>query len=592
MGTLMAEITDLINKNISVKKNEQATKKLGIIKGFENFSATYVRNGGTRTEALEVYAAQQQISTSSLKRWIASYRDKGAVGLIDNRGGNRFSSEQISFEAFELFKSMYLTPQQRSVKLCYQNLNYINLTEKHNWQIPSLRAMYRYVKQCIPYYVEVLHREGIAAYEAKCAPYIEVDPDSIALGQIWVGDHSQLNCWVRYRNRWIRPWVTCWQDMSSRTIVGWWLSASPNQTTILLAMKRGIEQYGPPETVKIDNGKDYDSEMWTGTTKAKRKMLRAGYIDEEMVAGIYAMLDISISFAIPYHPQSKRIERFFDTLDIQFIKTMPTYCGKDAERKPDYLKDLLESPKTIAEAYDLDSFAELFGGYIEAYNNSAHTGRGMNRQSPNELMASRQSRRVLKDGVLELLMRVWSGELTVGKNGVRFKGMYYGQYDPELLLYQGKKVRVAYDPDDLRSIYVYDTATLKLLTIAEQNQLVRYGTAVAEENLRLAMQQKSKALKLVKSYKDNQLTANMNIADLTVRAMQDAAKEIPEENISQTIKPVRTPLDKQVREHKRKEVIKRVKRAAGAEHIETVLDMDFSLLKDEPEKIKLEFFSG
>ena len=67
-------------------------------------------------------------------------------------------------------------------------------------------------------------------------------------------------------------------------------------------MKRAIEVYGPPDAVKIDNGKDYDSQMFTGTTKAarhaltRRKVLKAGYIDEPAIAGIYAMLDISVSF--------------------------------------------------------------------------------------------------------------------------------------------------------------------------------------------------------------------------------------------------------------------------------------------------------
>lgn len=584
---LLKAITDnLIDSDelsgFSEKKRQQALKKLGIIQKFERFAANFVANNRTRSEAIIIFTKQNNIAKRTFERWLAKYRRQGMAGLLDNRG-NSLSSESISPEAFEMFKSMYLTQQQRGIKSCWQNICFINKDQQKNWKIPSLGFMYRYVKQQIPQFVQILHREGQAAYEAKCAPYIEIDPDSIGPGQVWVGDHSQFNCWIRYRGKWIRPWITAWQDMRSRAIVGWHISASPNQTTILLAMKRAIEIYGPPESVKIDNGKDYDSEMWTGTTKVKRRILRKGYLDEQMVAGIYAMMNIAISFAIKYHPQSKIIERWFDTLDKQFTKTIPTYCGKDSERKPDYLNELLKSKKAINQAYDLNSFNQLVGKYIEVYNSAAHTGRGMNEKSPAEILTRQVSRRVIADGILNLLMRVWSGELIVGKNGVRFKGMYYGQYNPELLIYQGRKVKVSYDPDDLRKIYIYDSATMKLITIAEQNQLIQYGTAVSEENLRKAMSEKSHALKIAKAYRDKSLTANMDLTSLTIKAMQESVKRktVNEsvESIAKTLRPIRTPLDGQLEEHQRQEAIKAVRRASGAEGLKAVLDIDFETLK-------------
>jgi hypothetical protein len=290
-------------------------------------------------------------------------------------------------------------------------------------------------------------------------------------------------------------------------------------------MKRGIEKYGPPDSVKIDNGRDYDSEMWTGTTKVRRRTLAKGYIDETRIAGIYAMMDIGVSFSIPYHPQSKPIERWFDTLDMQFTKTMPTYCGKDSERKPDNLNDYLKSDKAILEAYTLESFGELVNQYIEVYNNNAHSGNGMDGQTPNQIFSQRTSQRVLVDGVLELLMRTWSGELIVGKNGVRFKGMWYGQYNMDLAIWQGKKVVAAYDPDDMRRVYVYDSTNTKLITIAEQNQLIAYGSAVSEESFREAQGQKSRAVRIARQYRDTRLTANMDLPTLTMKAMREGQKQ-------------------------------------------------------------------
>ena len=55
--------------------------------------------------------------------------------------------------------------------------------------------------------------------------------------------------------------------------------------------------------------------------------------------------------------------------------------------------------------------------------------------------------------------------------------------------------------------------------------------------------------------------------------------------------PVKTPMDGQVHEHKRCEVLKAVRKAAGAESIEAVLDFDFSVLKPKQQKVNLELFN-
>jgi len=566
--------------DVPARKQEEAVRRLGLIKEFEKFSAAHVHSGGTRSDAQGLFVSGNEgVSVRSLQRWIRRYKDEGLAGLIDTRGGGKFVSQVISQEAFEYFKSMYLTPQQRSVRTCWQNICYINKTEDRGWNIPGLKCMYRYIKDRIPQAAQVLHREGVAAYEAKYAPYIQIDPRSIQPGQIWVGDHHQFNCWVRYRNKWVRPWITQWNDMGSRAAVGWYISAAPNQLTIMQAMKRGVEKYGPPESVKIDNGRDYDSEMFTGTTKVKRRL--KVQVDERAVAGIYAMMDVGVSFSIPYHPQSKPVERWFDTLDRQFTKTFDTYCGKDSKRKPEDLNEYLQKKSSIKNAHTLESFAELANEYIiKVYNNNSHQGNGMEGRSPNEVMASRTSRRVLANGVVELLLRGWSGELKVGKNGVRFKGVYYGQYNIDLLAYQGRKVRLAYDPDDLREVQVYDSTAMRLITTAEQNQFVRYGDPVSDEALRQAMKDKSRVAKAMKAQRDISLVDGMDLTTLTLKAMADAAKDAPEaDNQQVSLRPVSTPFDGQVAEHKRRHIQRQIKKAVGAENTPVVdLDLDLSLL--------------
>jgi len=564
MPTVGGEQVDL--DGVPLNKRDGALRKLGVIQGCGERVASHVRNGGRAADALAVCVAEYGIDRATFFRWRGRYRGQGVMGLVDSRGGGKSLGEIISPEAFEHFKSLYLDPRAPSLKQSWRNLCFVNREQNKGWRIPSLSAMYNYVTEFIPMPVQVLHREGLAAYEAKCAPYIQSDPDSCEPGEIWISDHAAFNCWIRHRGRWIRPWITAWQDYKSRLVVGWHISACPNQTTILLSMRRALDKYGPPDIAKIDNGKDYASEMWTGETKKTRRFLRKEYLDKEMIAGLYAMLNIRVSFAIAYHPQAKgRLERWLDTLDQQLAKGLETYCGKDPARRREDITEVLENQKTIREAYDLESFNKVAGEYIEAYNRTSHSGEGMENRSPLEVFETRSSTRVLQAGVAELLCRVWSRELIISKNGVKVKEMWYGQYNLDLLVHQGKKVRAAYAPEDMRSVQVYDSKTLRLIATAEQNQLVAYGRAVNEEELRAAMRQKGTALKFLRGYRDAQLTANMDLTSLTIRAMQDAARPEPEKQGGQTLRPVRTPLDNQVKEHQRQRDMKIIKRVSGAE---------------------------
>jgi transposase InsO family protein len=570
-------------QNVPADKRDEAIRRAGLISEFEKFSGQTVRGGGLRTQAMRAFCFEWKIPLASFKRWLKKFRTDGIIGLVDTRGGYAAGREMISPKAFDYFKSMYLDPRQPSIKFCYQNLTFTNKKENHGWTVPDYYALCRYVAKNISKPVEILHREGMAAFEAKCAPHIIIDQDSVEPGQVWIGDHHQFDCWIRHRNDWVRPWITAWEDYRSRKIVGHFISTSPNSTTILQATRRGIEQHGAPESVKIDNGKDYDSQVFTGQTKQQRRS-RVINDDEQMnISGIYALLNIGVSFSIPYHPQSKKIERWFDTLDCRFTKTFSTYCGKDTARRPEDLAEYLKTDKAIAEAYTLESFTALVEKYIAAYNASAHTGAGMDGQSPDEVFATRGSRRAIENGVLDMLLQVWSPVLTVGKNGVKFKGLWFGQFNSELMRHFGKQVRVAYNPDDITRVSVHDAATYKLITTAEQATLIQYGP-VSEEALREAMANKARAIRLVKQSRPAGRVAAMNLTDLTLSAMADNMRETPPEK-PVNVKPVRTPLDGQAKEYLRQKNRQVLKKAVGAECENDHPNLTFWSEEDEAEHV-------
>ncbi len=554
-------------KAVNVKKQEAALRRLGLIKEAEKFCRLAARDGIGRTDALRHFATQHGLAFRTLQRWIRAYDRDGIAGLIDKRRGTPGHGQPFSLEAQKRLKQLYLHGNKRDLTTCWNIVVYEG--KKNKWQVPSYDCVRRWVNENIPMPARVLYREGEAAYTAKCEPYILKDWDSIPPGSVWVGDHHQLNVWVRHRGRWIRPWITAWMDMRSRKVMGHFLAPSPNQGTILQALRRGVLEHGLPDSVKIDNGRDYDSQLFTGTTKQKRRrVLKKGALEEAGLSGLFNQLSIDVSFALPYHAKSKSIERFFDTLDRQLCKSIPTYCGKDTAQKPQDLNAYLKDEAALAEAFTIPTLALRLDRWIAAYDNLPHKGEGMNGATPNEVFATRTSKRMAKKDSLDLLLRVWSQPLKVGKNGVRFRHMYYGQYNERLVRYQGRSVRVSYDPDDLRRVHVYDAETWEFLTVAEQADFVRYG-AVKDEDLREAMKEKARATRVVRKEAGSAgRRRHARITDLAIEAMNDRTRPEPE-NAAVDVQPVATPIDgqaKTVRREERRQVIKRaVQRAAGAE---------------------------
>jgi len=521
-------------------KQDLAIWRAGIVQQARAFIGASVRTGAARRQALAAFAKNAQVSTRSVQRWMSDYRRHGILGLVDKRGA-AVKGPEISDAAWNEFLSLYLDEKRPSVRQCYDIVCFQNQQQDLNWRLPSLRRMQQLIHERVPKPALILNREGQAAYDAQCAPYIMTDLSAIEPGSVWIGDHHQFDCWVRHRGKWIRPWITAWEDMRSRAIVGWLVTDAPNSTTIMQAFRDGCETFGPPESVKIDNGKDYDSELFTGTTKQRRKLQTR--LDEKNISGIYANMNISVSFSIPYHPQSKAIERWFDTLEGQFVRTMPTYCGKDTDRRPEHLFDYLKTGRALDEAMELDEFAEIVGHYIQTYNTTAHTGRGMDRATPLQVMATRDGRRMVDAASLALLCR-------------------------------------SYDPEDMAAGRGYDAHTYHYITTAEQAQMVGYQ--VNESDLRESAAAKARARKTVKQYKPAAKIANTQLVHLTLAAAQSRTQETPDSG-TPAMRPVATVMDGQGTVIGRLEQQRRLKRAVGAEGTTRDIELHLDRLRAEPD---------
>ena len=103
------------------------------------------------------------------------------------------------------------------------------------------------------------------------------------------------------------PWVTVFRDAKTSKWLGWFLHAdSPNSDHIFQAFYYGVLNFGIPEDVYLDNGKDYRCKDFAGgrTRIIKVKHKKDG-------GSLIQNLGIHIHFALPYNAQTKPVERDF-----------------------------------------------------------------------------------------------------------------------------------------------------------------------------------------------------------------------------------------------------------------------------------------
>lgn len=478
-----------------------------------------VKATATATATATADQPPPRISVRSLAAWDTAYRRRGLTGLIDQYGGttHRVGTADGGGArgpmATAYFYAHYHTNQRRKVRRCHE----VTLAEARRcgWAWPaSYSATLAWLRKYDDLATTCLMRDGYETWSHRYRPYLEQEYSAIGAGDMYVCDHHQFKCFVRYRGQIIRPWLTAIEDAATRVLVGYHIGPAPHSGAILQSIRNAFETWGVPRVVKIDNGKDYDSKVITGTTKTELRNLKRALggewkaalrhertkteVDRHGWFGILPELGCEIIRAIPYEPQSKLIERFFRTFTDQFVRDLATFCDTSPELKPEALGDVLAAGIDIPEMNDL---AADVAAWIDEYHSRPHRGEGMNGRSP--LTAWRESpvqpARAETDA-LALLVNV-RGVYKVGKNGVRVKigseTRGYGQYNASLTRLKGRNVLVAVDPTDIRVALIYtpERDTRRLICRAEENERTSPCASITEQDMREAQAERNRAIR-------------------------------------------------------------------------------------------------
>lgn len=454
------------------KQHYEADYKQKVIDEYLYFGEYLKQDGINAENFLERWNGEHPehpVTVSALYRWLTKFNTGGYAALMDKRGYSKKGYSSIPAEARLYFKALWLSESRPSAIQCYE------MTESHfpTLKLPTLNTFKYQIANSIPKAAIMYFRLGKKAFEDNFASTCMRDLSNMSSNEYWVADHHIFDVLVNCNGEIGRPWMSAWQDLRSKKIVGYVINmvSNPNANIVIDSFAHAVERFGIPECVLLDNGKDYKA---------------FDMFNNENFLSISNRLQISVVNANPYNAKSKPIERYFKTLEEKYCKFLPSYIGNDPKKRPEKLSVTNDKVKALGLAMPYDEFLDLAAKIVEDYNNTPHSGAGMNNRTPNEVYKI-SFKKPLKlasgeDGItLQSLFLRATKALSVTKNGVRVKvnnTIGYKYYDSdELIRIRGKKVIVHYRGDDTEKVYVHDLLDRYLCTA----YMIKYSTQTGSE---------------------------------------------------------------------------------------------------------------
>lgn len=354
---------------------------------------------GGRTAAIAELAAKHGVTSRTLRRWHAAYKECGLAGIMDKverrdkgktrsmcrlaedfieaqMGDNRKFPQTLVLErlrerARELGENacdccVYCdgSSARRALKPAQREAYPVCQIAEGHLVIPANRHAVNRVVETISNAQLTYARMGKRAWEAAYMQKTRrVKPTKV--NEVWFGDHHKLDLFVLdEQGNLVRPWLTAWMDACSRRFVGWQLTLEPNSDTVADSFCRaavrtvGSDVCGLPCAIYIDNGKDYRSQRFEGErfVEGNLGLLNAEFYEKE---GLLRALGVAVHHALPYRGWSKDVERAFGTLE-DYIREFPGWCGDSPEERPEDNGRILRRLRERGEMMTFETFAACF----------------------------------------------------------------------------------------------------------------------------------------------------------------------------------------------------------------------------------------
>lgn len=457
-----------------------------------------------------------QISRGILYARARAVKSDDLSGLVDERGKARRGKCKIPKVAWDAFLYYYLDQRKSPIRQCYeQTIYFLEEYEPEVLPVPDYTTFYRHVMADVPEAVKVMGREGPKAFYDRCSHYIRREYETMVSNEYWIADTHTFDVMTKGSNgKPHRLYLTAFMDARSGIFVGCHVADTNSSQNVLVALRRAIIRFGLPENIYVDNGREYLNKDVGGTghrTKGRKRHVDTaassnewhGWDDtkEFVPPPIFTRMGIKMTNAIVRNARAKTIERRFCDVKNQISRLFDTFCGGTVVEKPEQLKRFLKNGEVVLDSDFTASVQLLLDGLMNesAYNGPVRSDQGKTKMQVWTEHLGYQRR---ADPIeLNLMLMRSSRPLVVGRNGITatLYGAKLDYYTDDFTLqYQGQKVYYRYDPDDLRTIRVYDLEDRFVCELPCRDDMVlKYGAN--RESVQAAMRELRSYTKMAKN---------------------------------------------------------------------------------------------
>lgn len=346
------------------KAKTEAARRLGVIQAVEGLIGAAI----SKQLAVIDVAKLSGISARTIWNWFTliegiSEVDRLAYLAPRHRvGARKRPMAEFSEDFFSWIKSDYLRPAAPSFSTCYRRA--VSLAPKQGWMTAPERTMRRRLDAEVPNAVQVLARKGREALK-HMYPAQTRDKTCLRALEAVNADFHKFDVFVEWPMQpgdtkpvIGRPQMCAFQDIFSGMILSWRVDKTPNTLAVQLCAGDMIEDFGIPEKILLDNGKEFANKRLTGGVEKRNKFT----IREDDLPGLFVSLGCEVHFAKPYSGQSKPIERAFRDMCDAIAKDPRfngAYTGNHPGAKPeDY----------GSRAVKLEDFLRVLGEGIQEHN--------------------------------------------------------------------------------------------------------------------------------------------------------------------------------------------------------------------------------
>lgn len=327
-------------------------------------------------------------------------------------------------------------------------------TSTGTMRIPNNRRTVNRLLSHIPPQMICFCREGTRKWRSDFG-HFTLREKPLLVNELWQGDHHVFDLFVRVKitrqkndrtyekEIAVRPVLTAWMDTATGCLVGWVISILPNADTIAEAFCRAVsltvgeEFHGLPKGILVDCGKDYRSALLQDLPDIYPLSGSSLYLNRRFAGlGLLPALGVEIHSALPYHPQSKSIERMFGTLERQWICKLKGWCYNSVRERPagfaQYIQRLLENKELLTLAEFVVKFqTEILPAYHH-FREAASEDMGQWMLTPASMSPMERYHALEKPYLvtpdwqtLSALKMHHAADCKIRRHGIRFQNVWY-----------------------------------------------------------------------------------------------------------------------------------------------------------------------